>query len=137
MELEKLYNVSKKRHGQLNRDVVHDMYCKFGSELPSIQYVTTCIKHAKPDPIQHTLELYEEIEADEHDTTFEETYTMLAAAVNIVRNDYPLEVDTFLECHVNGSYKSFSERSGIARSVLEKICKFAKYEILKEFNRVP
>jgi hypothetical protein len=134
MELEKLYSRAKSRHGELNRDVVHDMYCKFGAELPSIQYVTTCIKHAKPEPVRTIFEVQEEFESDE-DETFEDTYNALAVAVNTVRAHYPLEVDTFLECHVNGSYKAFGERSGIARSVLEKICKFARYEILKELDR--
>lgn len=138
MEHEKLYRAAKQRHGQLNKDVVHDMYCKFGSELPSPAYVRTCIEHAKPEPVQSIIELTEGFFTyqDTEDPEFEETLRILSKAVNRVRDKYELEVDTFLACHVNSDYKSFGEYSGIARSVLEKICKFARYEILREYKRI-
>lgn len=135
MEDEKLYKIAKRRHQDLNRDVIHDLYVKFGSELPSDAYVVKCISHAKPQPMQQrfdTMFLQQPQEYEESESILLE----VSQAVNSVRDKYELEVDTFLECHVNGSYKSFEQRSGIARSILEKICKFAQYEILKEFNRI-
>lgn len=136
MEVDKLYKVAKKKHGQLNKDVVHDLFCKFGSDLPSDAYLTTCIQHNKPKPLQEKFDIFDQYEEDPEDESFQDTLRTLSIAVNNVRQAYELEVDTFLECHVNGDYKSFSESSGIARSVLEKICKFAKYEILTEFIRL-
>jgi hypothetical protein len=137
MDIDKLYKVAKNRHGQLNKDAVHDLFCRFGSDLPSDAYLNTCLQHNKPLPLQEKFEDFFELEEDHsEDSTFENTLSTLSTAVNNVRQTYEIEVDTFLECHVNGSYKAFSESSGIARSVLEKICKFAKYEILTEFIRL-
>ncbi len=134
-----LYNIAKRRHRQLNRDVVHDLYCKFGSDLPSMAYLSTCISHAKPQEMQQEFELCDEVldphQDSEHDINFNNVYGLVSSCINTVRAKYELEVDTFLECHVNGDYKSFESRSGISRTVLEKICKFARHEILKEFNR--
>ena len=130
---EKLYRIAKRRHGQLNRDVVHDMFLKFGSDLPSEAYVNTCIEHAKPQPIQSKIDMSREVQDEESD---QETYSLLTVAVNTVRDSFPLEVDTFLECHVNSTYKDFENFSGISRTVLEKICKFAQHEILSEYNRI-
>lgn len=143
MKADKLYRIAKKRHGQLDKDVVHDMYCKFGQDLPGDAYLNICIQHAKPKPIVEMVEkkflpldsFYID-EVDYSDQDFDSSLSLLSVAVNNVRAKYELEVDTFLECHVNGDYKSFGDRSGIARSVLEKICKFVKYEILKEFFRI-
>jgi hypothetical protein len=130
---DKLYRIAKLLHGSLNRDAVHDMYCKFGDDLPNMAYLSTCLSHAKPLEIQQKFEIYESDEQDE-DEDFESVLSIVSSCVNTVRDKYELEVDTFLECCVNGTYKSFEARSGISRSVLEKICKFAKYEISKEFN---
>lgn len=136
MEQEKLYNIARKRHGQLNRDVVHDMYCKFGSDLPDTRYVVTCIKHAKPAPVQ-LIHDYANVPSDPFDEVeSEDRIRILSTAINNVRRSYELEIDTFLECKVNSSYKAFQEHSGIARSVLEKICNFAKHEILREYHRI-
>lgn len=136
MQLNALYKQATKRHGTIGRDVVHDLFCKFGSDLPSDAYLTTCIQHTRPQPIQQRFEIPDSYEEDPDSSDFADKLKLLSVAVNNVRQCYELEVDTFLECHVNGSYKAFSESSGIARSVLEKICKFAKYEILKEFIRL-
>lgn len=136
MEVDKLYKVAKRKHGQLNKDVVHDLFCKFGENLPSDAYLTTCIQHNKPKPLQEKFDSFDQYEEDPEDESFQDTLRTLSIAVNNVRQSYELEVDTFLECHVNGDYRSFSESSGIARSVLEKICKFAKHEILTEFIRL-
>jgi hypothetical protein len=137
MELSKLYSIAERRHGQIGKDVVHDLFCKFGLDLPSDAYLNTCIQHNRPQPIQERFENFDPFEEeDPQDGQFESTLRTLSTAVNNVRQSYELEVDTFLECHVNSNYKSFSERSGIARSVLEKICKFVKHEILKEFIRI-
>ena len=137
MKVDKLYKVAEKRHGQLNKDAVHDLFCRFGSDLPSDAYLHTCLQHNKTLPLQEKFEDFFELEDDDQDDEdFQYKLSTLSRAVNNVRQTYAIEVDTFLECHVNGSYKSFSESSGIARSVLEKICKFAKYEILTEFIRL-
>lgn len=133
MNINKLYNRAKKIHGSLNRDVVHDMFVKFGQELPSDAYVFKCIDHAKPLEHQQRFEIVKEEESESF--PLELSY-VLSTAVNNVRDKYTLEVDTFLECQVNSSFKDFEALSGISRTVLEKICKFAKHEILKEYNRI-
>lgn len=135
MSHRKLYQISKSRHGDLHRDVVHDMYVKFGQELPSMAYLSTCIKHAKPQPIQQRFELFDEVEDFSEEESIDK-YSLIIKAMNNVRDKYELEIDTFLECNVNSTFKAFEERSGIARSVLEKICKFAKHEILNEYIRI-
>ena len=137
MEIDKLYKVAKKRHGQLNKDAVHDLFCKFGSDLPSDAYLTTCLQHNKPKPLQEKIDISKMfLDLTDQEDNFEPTLKKLSLAVNKVRATYELELDTLLECHVNSNYKAFSASSGIARSVLEKICKFAKNEILKEFVRL-
>lgn len=137
MELDKFYGIAKKHHGDLNRDVVHDLFCKFGSDLPSDAYLSTCIRHNKPKPLVEKFDVSDLfLDQEDQDENFEPTLRKLSQAVNNVRQNFEIEVDTFLECQVNSNYKAFSASSGIARSVLEKICKFAKNEILKEFIRL-
>lgn len=136
MKYEKLYRIAESRHGNLHRDVVHDMYLKFGSELPIDQYVVKCVQHHKPDPLQQKWEIDVMDEDQEDEVDFSLMLGKASRAVNNVRLKYEEEVDTFLACHVHGTYKSFGELSGISRTVLEKICKFAQYEILREFTRI-
>lgn len=135
LDEKKLYRIARKKHGNLNQDVVHDLFLKFGNDLPDVKYLSTCIKHAKPQPLQQQFDLGEQA----HDREPEESinrYALLIKAMANIEFKYPIEVDTFLACMVNGTVKEFENKSGIARSVLEKICKFVKYEILDEYNRL-
>ena len=132
MNLSKLYAVAKKRHGDVGEDVVHDLVLKFGGNLPSEAYLIQCIKRHKPKPLV-------EMNAIENSESFEQVFTdnaNLDKALQRVHVLHEVEVDTFLECRVNGSLREFSRISGVSASVLEKICNFVKYEILTEFNRL-
>jgi hypothetical protein len=140
MKTQKFYAVSKKRHGHLNRDVVHDLVVKFGQDLPSDAYVVKCISHARPQPIQQKFDPYlllDEWDGQEQEDEIENSLQKVYTALNSLRDRYELEVDTFLECRVNGNLSSFSQRSGISKSVLEKICKFVQYEVLRIVNIAP
>lgn len=121
----------------MNRDVVHDTFCQFGEDLPNTAYLRTCINNAKPEPLQERFDA-NQIELDQNaDPFFDESlYRQLLPVLDSIREKYTREVDTFLACKVNGSMQAFSERSGISKSVLEKICNFVKYEILTEFYRL-
>lgn len=130
MEIEKLYSRARKRHGQLAKDVVHDLYVKFGDNIPSDAYLTTCIQHARPSPVQQESPIIEEDNCDRDDVL------ILHRAMENVRNKYELEVDTFLECCVNGTYQSFSRHSGLSCTILKKICTFARQQIRKEYERL-
>lgn len=135
MDLEQLYSRARKRHGHLNRDVVHDLYIKFGSEMPSDAYLTTCIKHAKTDPLQERVDnicLPDEEESIE----MQADTRILNRAMENIRNKYELEIDTFLECCVNSTYKEFSEYSGLSITLLRKICSFAKTQLQNEYRRL-
>jgi hypothetical protein len=134
MQIKEFYTVAERRHPQLGKDVVHDLYCQFGEDLPKDAYLRTCIKNARPDPLQQTFDSFL-IESPEEETD-PNTYADVANIVNGLRDRYPLEIDTFLECCVNSSVKAFSDRSGVSISVLQKICTFVKYEILREFYRL-
>lgn len=137
MQHEKLYEIARTRHGHLNRDVVHDAFCQFGEDLPTRSYLRTCINNADPKPYQERFDA-KQIALDANEDPFfdENLYGQLVPVLDLIREKYTREVDTFLACKVNGSMQSFSERSGISKSVLEKICNFVKYEILTEFNRL-
>lgn len=132
MELDNLYRAARSRHGNLGMDAAHDLICKLGADLPGEAYVRTCIRHAKPEPVQQLFEL-EEDDVDQDQT---DVLHYLAIAIENTRDRYAIEVDTFLECCVNSTYKAFGERTRIARSTLEKICRFARHEILTEFHRI-
>lgn len=134
MQVEDFYKVAERRHPQVGKDVVHDLYCQFGEDLPKDAYLRTCIKNARPDPLQQIFDPFR-IDSPEEEID-ENLYADVANIVNGLRDRYDLEVDTFLECCVNSSVKSFSERSGVSISVLQKICTFVKYEILTEFYRL-
>lgn len=136
MELEQLYRRARKRHGSLNRDVVHDMYVKFGSDLPSDAYLTACINYARTQPAQQVFEVRHLETADDHNEQSVEVTRTLNRAIENVRKRYDLEIDTFLECCVNSDFKTFSAYSGISISVLRKICNFAKNQIKDEFTRI-
>jgi hypothetical protein len=136
MELEKLYQICKNRHGALGMDVAHDLASKFGGDMPSDAYVYKCVQHAKPEKVQQLFDtnfLYEE---HEHDQDLDERIRLVSTAVNNVRAKHEIEVDIFLECSVNSTQKAYRENSGMSRTVLEKMIKFAKYEILKEYARL-
>lgn len=132
VKLEQLYSRAQRKHGQLNRDVVHDLYVKFGQDLPSDAYITVCINNRKIEPIQQRIEVQEE------DNLIPEQDQMIIMnrAIENLRSKYELEIDTFLECCVNSDYKSFSIYSGISVSVLKKICTFAKKIIQHEYRRL-
>lgn len=136
MELEQLYRRARKRHGNLNRDVVHDLFLKFGNELPGDAYVTTYIKHARPQPAQEMFEVHNLEEPGDHQEQSIEVSRLLNRAIRNVRKRYDLEVDTFLECCVNSDFKTFSAYSGISITVLRKICTFAQKQIKNEFKRL-
>lgn len=139
MNLEALYRIARKQHGALNRDVVHDLYVKFGNDLPSDAYLVTCMKHARTAPAQEVFELQHLDDAQDHEEQDIEITRRLNQAINNVRNrseEMTLHVDTFLECCVNSNFKAFSAYSGISISVLRKICNFAQIEIQNEFKRL-
>lgn|SRR3990167_11433820 len=130
VELDKLYRLARRKHGHLNRDVVHDLLVKFGSDLPSDAYLVTCINHAKTLPAVEIHEL--EIDSSEQEVD----NVLLTKSIRNVSAKFELEVDTFLECEVNSSYKRFSEHSGISLLILKKICMFAKIKIREEYSRL-
>ena len=131
MDLEQMYRIARRRHGDLGRDVVHDLIMKFGNDLPSDAYLTTCIYHAKTLPAQEIIEVEQDLpEEDSHDPV------LLAKAIRNISVSFELEVDTFLECEVNSTYKKFSEHSGISLQILKKICMFAKTKIHEEYSRL-
>lgn len=132
MTLEELYRQARRRHGELNRDVVHDLFVKFGQELPDDAYVRKVIHHARPLPAQEIVDVND---LDSHEEK-EDINPILARAISNVSRLHQLEVDTFLECCVNGTYESFSEHSGISISVLKKICKFVQIQIRNEYSRL-
>lgn len=136
LELEELYRRARRQHGNLNRDVVHDLFVKFGEHMPSDAYLTTCIKHAKTLPAQEVFEVVHLEQPEEHEEQNIEITRRLNQAMKNVRTKYELEVDTFLECCVNSNYQAFSEHSGISVSVLRKICTFAKQLIKDEYKRL-
>lgn len=136
VELDQLYRRARKRHGNLNRDVVHDLYVKFGTDLPCDAYITTCIKHARPQPAQQVFDLNHLEGLEDHQEQSIEITRTLNRAIENVRKRYDLEVDTFLECCVNSNFKAFSAYSSISVSVLRKICKFTQNQIKDEFNRI-
>lgn len=131
MQLDQLYRRARRRHGELNRDVVHDLIVKFGNDMPDDSYVIKVIHHAKPLPAQEMID----VNAIEQDIEQDESHTIVRAMRNVSKK-YQLEVDTFLECCVNGTYESFSEHSGISITVLKKICMFVKIQIRNEYKRL-
>lgn len=134
MQLDQLYRMARQLHGKLNRDVVHDLYVKFGNDMPSDAYLITCINHAKTLPAQ---EIVDVTALDSHeDGEPSHDAAILAKAIRNVSVKYQLEVDTFLECCVNGTYASFAKHSEISITVLKKICKFAKLQIQNEYKRL-
>lgn len=136
MHLDELYRRARRQHGDLNRDAVHDLFVKFGSDLPSDAYLTTCIKHAKTLPAVQVFEVHHLDGPEEHEEQSIEITRTLNKAISNVRNNFEVEVDTFLECCVNSDYKTFSAHSGISVSVLRKICTFAQQQIKNEFKRL-
>lgn len=136
MQLEELYRRARRQHGDLNRDVVHDLFVKFGNDLPSDAYLTTCIKHAKTSPAVQLFEVHNLDQPEDHEEQSIEITRTLNKAISNVRNNFTLEVDTFLECCVNSNYKTFSAYSGISVSVLRKICSFAQKKIQDEYKRL-
>lgn len=132
---EELYAAAAKRHKQIGEDVVHDLYCQFGEDLPNVAYLRTCIKRAKPDKLQQRFEVAL-LPGTSEDKFDEDLYDKVLRVIEVVRSKYEQEVDTFLACKVNGTVADFSEQHGVSVSVLRKICKFVQYEILSEFYRL-
>ena len=135
MQKEKLYRIARKRHGAIGQDVVHDLVVKFGEHTPSDAYLTKCVKNAKPEPIQQAFE-FDMLQEDEvgQELFIDEDVELIMSIIESLRDKYEMEVDTFLECKVNGTMKSFQQHSGVSRSTLEKICNFVKQEILNAYE---
>ena len=136
MEHKKLYEIAHSRHGQVGQDVVHDLVVKFGEHCPNDAYLTKCVRTSKPEPMQQSFE-YDVLQEDEvgEDIWADTDIDMIMSIIEFLRTKYEEEIDTFLECKVNGDMKSFQKHSGVSRTTLEKICNFVKYEILNEYNR--
>lgn len=133
MDLKQLYTYARHRHRALNRDVVHDMYLKFGSDAPSTAYLKVCIRNAKPDPVQQS---FTDADIDLYTESAEDKSVLLYEAIERIRATNELDVDIFLECCVNSSYTKFSEYSGIPVSSLRRSCNKTKQLIRDEYYRL-
>lgn len=132
-----MYRYARRRHGALNRDAVHDLFAKYGENMPNDPRIF--IIHAKPLPAQEAFEVHHLNQHDDGEQHGAEITRTLHRAIENVRNrseESALDVDTFLECCVNSDFKTFSAYSGISVSVLRKICAFTQKQIRNEYNRI-
>lgn len=124
MDLEVVYLYADKRIGSYGRDYVHDLICVIPRHKLTTSYLIKCVNNYRKPRL---IEIPDAVEAGSIDAT------LLAEATAQVRAFYEKETDIFLAC-VDSSQNAFSNKSGISRPEIKKICTFVKNEIKTRYE---